>query len=95
MSEHQQRSAEHGQLEYLIFGRTSPGCTITTRSFRSAGARPARTSRSLKLSDAPNAVAECLRDVAVVAMDCVHHEFERGVDGGARLLGVEVFHERG
>jgi hypothetical protein len=40
-----------------------------------------------------DAVAGGLHDVAVVAVDGVHHQLESGIDDSARFLGVEVLHQ--
>ena len=40
-------------------------------------------------------VAGGLHDVAVVAMDRIHHQRQRRIDSGARLFGVEVLHHLG
>src|SRR6266851_4964394 len=42
-----------------------------------------------------DAVTGGLHDVTVVAMDCIHHQRQRRIDDGARLLRVEVFHQFG
>jgi hypothetical protein len=42
-----------------------------------------------------DAVAGRLHDIAVVAMDCVDHQPQSGVDNCAGLLGIEVRHQFG
>jgi hypothetical protein len=39
-----------------------------------------------------DAIAGRLHDITVVAMGGVHHQLERGIDHGARLLGIEILH---
>ena len=40
-----------------------------------------------------DAVAGGLHDVAVVTMDGIHHQPQRGIDNRARFLGIEVLHQ--
>jgi len=49
--------------------------------------------RHRRAEEREDAVACRLHDVAVVAMDGVHHQPQRRIDNGARLLGVEVLHQ--
>src|SRR6266851_6628925 len=42
-----------------------------------------------------DAIAGQLHDITVVAMGGVHHQLERGIDHGARLLGIEILHHLG
>src|SRR3989442_10304715 len=42
-----------------------------------------------------DAVAQGLGDVALIAMDGLHHELEGGVNDGAGLLGIQVTGEGG
>ena len=49
--------------------------------------------RDRRAEQREDAVAGGLHDVAVVAMDRVHHQLERRIDDRARLLGIEVLHQ--
>ena len=49
--------------------------------------------RDRRSEQCENAVTGRLHDVTAVAMDRFHHELECGIDHGARLFGVEVFHQ--
>src|SRR5712692_4961549 len=40
-----------------------------------------------------DAIARVLDHVAFIAMDRIHHELDGWIDNGARLFGIEVFHE--
>jgi hypothetical protein len=51
--------------------------------------------RDRRAEQGENAIAGRLNDVAVVPMDCVDHQLERGVDNRARLFGVEIRHQLG
>src|SRR5713101_2151493 len=42
-----------------------------------------------------DAIAERLGDVALIAMDGLHHELQRGINNGPGVLRVEPFDERG
>jgi len=37
-------------------------------------------------------VAGGLHDVSAIAVYCVHHLLERGIDDGTRFFGVEILH---
>jgi hypothetical protein len=49
--------------------------------------------RDRRAEQREDTIAGGLHDVAVVAMDRVDHQLQRGIDNGARLLGVEVLHQ--
>ena len=51
--------------------------------------------RDRRTEQCEDAVAGRLHDVAVVAMDRVDHQLQRGVDNRARLFGIEVLHQLG
>ena len=38
-----------------------------------------------------DAIAQCLRDIAVIAMHGVHHELQSGINNRPRLFGIKPF----
>jgi hypothetical protein len=42
-----------------------------------------------------NAVAGGLHDIPVVAVNCIDHQLERGIDDRARLFRIEIAHQLG
>ena len=49
--------------------------------------------RDRRAEQGEDSIAGRLHDVAVVAMDRIDHQLERGIDERARLLGIEVLHQ--
>src|ERR1700722_11813195 len=51
--------------------------------------------RDRRAEQRKNAITGRLYDIAVVAMDRIHHELEGGIDNDASLLGIEILHHLG